>query len=521
MEDIYKKIFASMNDIEKEKSYISDIFKIHKYWARKPWYVVSKYISKYSQEGDLVLDPFCGSGLTGVESLFLNRNFHGIDLNPMSIFISDLTMSTNVDIDSLKADFALIEEKCKQKILNLYKVEKQCNKCSSKMVIKDVICGGPNKGKTNIYCDQCNEKELIKINDFDYKEKLDFTGLWKPDVDMPKKFFKDRFSYKGIHNVCDFYTNRNLYALCLLRDSIVSLKSKNEKFLLIAFSNTVLHSSKLKGANVRPMSVNNYWIPNDYIEENVWIRFEDRFDNLLKSKEASLKRKTGINIGNYNLINGSCLNKSNFEKADYIFTDPPYGETIQYSELSYMWNAWLGFDYITKDEVIINPVQKKGIKEFNSLLNVSLENIYDSLKDGGYFTLCFANKDFEVWKNILNKCKDLGFVLVDVSTYDTYGCPFNKNWSKFSPKSDFYITFRKGSDSCAEINFKKELYNLNTICKDVVSYMKAKKIPFDLGKAYDATVSFIIWALFTNEKLLEIPTFDIKKFSEVIKEVME
>lgn len=516
MEAIIDTIFNSMNDIKKEKSYISDIFKIHKYWARKPWYVVSKYIEKYSKNGDLVVDPFCGSGLTGIESIYLNRNFLGIDLNPMSTFISEMTLLTDVDINSLKSDFDKISELCKHRILDLYKNDLKCEKCNSSLYVKDIICDGANKGKANLFCNECGFKKTVQLDDIEYDGDLDFTNLWTPNVEMPKKFFKDRFSYKGIHNVNDFYSKRNLFALCLLKQTILSLKTKNEKLLLIAFSNTVLHSSKLKGSNVRPMSVNNYWIPTDFIEENVWIRFEDRFKNLLKSKQASIKRKEGKKIGTYELINGSCLNKNNFKKADYIFTDPPYGETIQYSELSLMWNAWLGFEYENKDEVIINPVQKKGINEFNNLLNVSLENIYESLNNNAYFTLCFANKDFAVWKNILRKCKELGFSLVDVSIFDTYGCPFNKNWSEFSPKSDFYITFKKGKEGCMKEILKKPFYCLNDVCDEVTKYMKTKRIKFDLGKAYDATVAFIIWILFINEQALKIEDFDIKKFSEVI-----
>ncbi|MFQ6062383.1 MAG: DNA methyltransferase, partial [Methanosarcinales archaeon] len=33
---------------------------MHKYWARKPHNVVAEYIKKYSEEGEIVLDPFCG-----------------------------------------------------------------------------------------------------------------------------------------------------------------------------------------------------------------------------------------------------------------------------------------------------------------------------------------------------------------------------------------------------------------------------------------------------------------------------
>ena len=37
------------------------------------------HILSWSNEGDLVLDPFCGSGTTGIAAMKLNRNFIGID----------------------------------------------------------------------------------------------------------------------------------------------------------------------------------------------------------------------------------------------------------------------------------------------------------------------------------------------------------------------------------------------------------------------------------------------------------
>ena len=47
----------------------------------KPVELVSKYILLSSNEGDLIFDPFMGSGTTGVACLNTNRNFIGIELN--------------------------------------------------------------------------------------------------------------------------------------------------------------------------------------------------------------------------------------------------------------------------------------------------------------------------------------------------------------------------------------------------------------------------------------------------------
>ena len=48
-------------------------------------YIPRNVILRYSQEGDFVLDYFCGAGTTGVECKLLNRNFIGLDINPAAI----------------------------------------------------------------------------------------------------------------------------------------------------------------------------------------------------------------------------------------------------------------------------------------------------------------------------------------------------------------------------------------------------------------------------------------------------
>ena len=49
--------------------------------TQKPLELLKRLIALCTSEGDLVLDPFCGSGTTGVACVLLGRNFIGIDLD--------------------------------------------------------------------------------------------------------------------------------------------------------------------------------------------------------------------------------------------------------------------------------------------------------------------------------------------------------------------------------------------------------------------------------------------------------
>ncbi|MDD5155093.1 MAG: DNA methyltransferase [Candidatus Omnitrophica bacterium] len=76
-------------------------------------------IKKYSKEGDVVLDPFCGSGTTLLEAVTLNRIAAGIDFDPLSRLISRTKTYkyTKKDI----RDIEKIREKISKGKLELYK----------------------------------------------------------------------------------------------------------------------------------------------------------------------------------------------------------------------------------------------------------------------------------------------------------------------------------------------------------------------------------------------------------------
>jgi DNA modification methylase len=71
-------------------------------------YVPRNLILKYTGPGDVVLDPFCGSGTTLVEAKLLERNAVGVDINPDAIMVSrnrlDFSNSNKCRIDTYVGD---------------------------------------------------------------------------------------------------------------------------------------------------------------------------------------------------------------------------------------------------------------------------------------------------------------------------------------------------------------------------------------------------------------------------------
>ena len=54
----------------------------HYHPTQKPVALMAWILEKYTQPGDLILDPFCGSGTTGVACVQTGRRFIGIEIDP-------------------------------------------------------------------------------------------------------------------------------------------------------------------------------------------------------------------------------------------------------------------------------------------------------------------------------------------------------------------------------------------------------------------------------------------------------
>ena len=60
--------------------YTGDEYTGHK--SQKPIKLMIELLDKFTNEGDTILDPFMGSGTTGVACVQTGRNFIGIEIDP-------------------------------------------------------------------------------------------------------------------------------------------------------------------------------------------------------------------------------------------------------------------------------------------------------------------------------------------------------------------------------------------------------------------------------------------------------
>ena len=84
------QLVASLDYI-KDKNYLTH--GIHPYPAKFIPQIPSCLVETYSRKGDVILDPFCGSGTTLLETIIRDRQAIGVDVNPIATLISKVKTS--------------------------------------------------------------------------------------------------------------------------------------------------------------------------------------------------------------------------------------------------------------------------------------------------------------------------------------------------------------------------------------------------------------------------------------------
>lgn len=295
-----------------------------------------------------------------------------------------------------------------------------------------------------------DENDLAKIEKIN-SSRIQYTY---PIDELPKGFNTDQpKNSHGVNRVYQFYTRRNLHILAYIYSLLEKYSQPLRNTLIFTFEQLLWGMSKMaRYVPTHYSQVNQYlsgtlYIGSQVVEVTPNYILDNKISNLCKAFAKLSKQKSSFIISTNSLTQLSVLDNS----IDYIFTDPPFGDNLNYSELSFVWETWLKAKTNNKTEAIVNKVQGKGMVEYQSLMTECFNEYYRVLKPGRWMTVEFHNSKNVIWNAIQEALQKSGFVVADVRTLDKQQGSFKQMTSTAAVKQDLVISAYKPKES-----FKRE-----------------------------------------------------------------
>ncbi|TDX39614.1 DNA methylase [Halanaerobium congolense] len=311
-----------------------------------------------------------------------------------------------------------------------------------------------------------DEKDINKLKKIRSKE----IPYWYPNNKLPDGYNTSQpIKSHGFTHVHHFFTKRNIWVL----SKFLSLTDKYSKrksirnFLLNALLASLPRASKRNryipkygNRHVGTLSGTLY-CPYFFEENNLIDALERRINKMIK---GTLKENNkNVFISNQSITN---LNLEE-DSIDYIFTDPPFGANIMYSELNFLMESWMKVFTNKTDEAIINNKQKKDLNDYTSLMTKSFQEMYRILKPNRWITIEFHNSKASIWNGIQESLNRAGFIIAQVATLDKKKGTIKQLSSPgavkndlvinaYKPKKEFEDKFLKNAGEGLEADFVKE-----------------------------------------------------------------
>lgn len=248
----------------------------------------------------------------------------------------------------------------------------------------------------------------------------------------------------GYTNVSLLYTRRNLIVfaklwekaktLPLLRFALTSILVKTGSLL----HNVGIKNGKINLAGALP---NALFVPSALAERNVFELLEGKIKDILNMKPEELHHVCN------QVQSATDLSNIKSESVDYIFTDPPFGHNLMYSELNFIHEDWLKVYTQNKDEAIENSSQGKNVSDYTDLMTASFREYFRILKPGKWMTVEFSNTSAAIWNSIQRALTKAGFIISVVRGLDKQQGSFNAQTTSTAVKQDLVISCYKNTSS--------------------------------------------------------------------------
>ncbi|MCA1959902.1 MAG: hypothetical protein LDL33_03820 [Desulfomonile sp.] len=482
----------------------SPIYGLHPYHlGKKPHDAVDAYIRHYTTTGDLVLDPFCGSGSTAVAAVAAGRWAVAIDASPAATFISRFYLASSDPVD-LKHRFASMLDTAKPDLEFLYRTI--CHRCGGPATIHYLIysniyacpvcgaqislyealarhprgcrcrCGGARISSRNeilgynpvavcFSCaGSCRPRRSIRsvvgtAEEQRAFEEIDLASLSELEripvpyrvprafmmhVMDPSEPWGDEWRpSRNFRKVTDLFTHRNLWALAALFHAA----GMDDDLRAVLTAGMFAVSRKAQHLDGGGGYIPGTWaLPPMSKQRNVEESLKRVFTRIFRGKQAL---RPLIASGNACISTQSATSLAQIpdESIDYIFTDPPYGGVVQYAELNFVWEAWLGLSTEWHNhEIIVNKTRGKSDMFWADMMRQAMGECHRVLKPDRWLSLCYHDTSPAGWRLIREIMTDAGFVPGDcprATTIDTGSRTYNQRMHDKLVKRDLVVNFRK------------------------------------------------------------------------------
>lgn len=484
----------------------SAAYRMHSYHTKVPPEGIVPFIERHTRPGDVVLDPFCGSGMTGVAALRCGRRAVLADLSPAATFIAH-NYCSRLDPDAVRREAERVLEAVRPELEPLYHTRcrscggpahirfavwserYKCPDCAARFALWDVARGErrvagqvacPNCGRTGqrgqwrrlapvitlikYTCPDCGKRDAPPQEADRTLARRAARGDWKSRIPFPQTPIPTRgdeiarVHKRGISRVDQLFTPRNLRAVATLWHTIGALPDLEcRRALFFALTGAMPRASRtnkfIPALGVAPGPIlGTMYIPGFHPEVNVLQLFQRKVADVARFHKELRRPRAGFLLdwwpeASVRISTQSATDLANIPDAsiDYVFTDPPFGSNIAYAELNLLWESWLGVRTDVPSEAIVSRTHGKSIADYQQMMADAFAEARRVLKPRGRASIVFHNASAEVWRALQGALDAAGLAVEGAVIFDKGP---NQSFKQFTTQGavthDLVVTCKRG-----------------------------------------------------------------------------
>lgn len=255
--------------------------------------------------------------------------------------------------------------------------------------------------------------------------------------------------HQGMTHLHHLYTARNFRAMATLWQLIEDApKELREALRLLVLSYNAAHSTLMTRVVLKKHSKDFVvtgaqsgvmYVSGLPVEKNIFTGVRRK----IKTFAAAFELLHGLS-GKATIVTGSStkLHLSD-ESVDYVFTDPPFGGYIPYSEINQLNELWLGQITDAEAEAIISPSQGKSVDEYQALLTSVFSEVARVMKPDADATLVFHSSQASVWQALAASLAGARLAVTAASILDKTQASFKQVNGHVAVSGDPLLRLRK------------------------------------------------------------------------------